>query len=90
LPTCTQSEAAELLAGIDKKESYKGLPSFGGRKPILPIGTQSEAAELLKGIPDKKATSGSGRCSLPENISWKTSHEAQKIAKNPDNSKGCH
>jgi len=44
-----------LLEGIDKKQSYEGLTSTGGRKPILPQGIshkESHQAQTIANYPE--------------------------------------
>ena len=68
-------EAKEL------RDRTLGDGQFVSRKVLE---AEAKLGELLEKIPDKKATSGSGRCSLPEGINWKFSHYAQELHRNPE------
>jgi hypothetical protein len=49
-----EARIGELLKGIDKKESYTGLPSTGGRKLSLPKGISHKQSHYFQALAENK------------------------------------
>ena len=74
-----------MLKGIDKKESYTGLPSTGGRKLSLPKGISHKQSHYFQTLAENKDVIEQVKKEAKENDDLPTRTEVLRIVK--DNNK---